>query len=194
MLVAYWHDVNYLSALLCLWPTDMMWTTLLQYHAFDPLTWHVGYQLVLPMAHWSDGSSILPMTLWHGVNYLKMLSCLQPIVFSQTYLTALSCLWPISQGIIFASCRDCLSYLASAKTVHDLLLPAKTTIQEKWSFAETISVILLPAKTLGRKLNHTDSLCRKLFTKYNSLGRKQEITDGLSGSQIWQTVPAGSIN
>ena len=36
-------------------------------------------------------------------------------------------------------------------------------------------MILLPAETLGRKLKHTDSLCRKLVTEHNSLGRKQEI-------------------
>ena len=74
--------------------------------------------------------------------------------------------------LIFASCRDCPSYLASAETVHDLLLPAETIVHEKWLPAETVRVILLPAKTLSRKQNHTDSLCRKLFTKHNGLGRK----------------------
>ena len=83
--------------------------------------------------------------------------------------------------LILASCRDCASYLASAETVHDLLLPAETTVHEKWLPAETVRVILLPAETLGRKLNHMDSFYRKLFT---SLGRKQEIVDSLSGSQI----------
>ena len=66
-----------------------------------------------------------------------------------------------------------MSYLASAETVRDLLLPAETTILEKWLPAETVRVILLPAESLGRKLNHTDSLCRK-----------QEIADSLSGSKI----------
>ena len=74
-------------------------------------------------------------------------------------------------------CRDCPSYLAFAETVCDLLLPAETTFHEKWLPAETVCVILLHAETLGRKLNHRDSLCRKLFTKHNSLGRKQEITE-----------------
>ena len=55
---------------------------------------------------------------------------------------------------------------------------------KKWFPAETVHVILLPAETLGRKLNHMDSLFRKLFTKHNSLGRKQEIADSLGGSQI----------
>ena len=32
---------------------------------------------------------------------------------------------------IFASCRDCQSYLALAKTVHDLLLPAETGVVGK---------------------------------------------------------------
>ena len=86
--------------------------------------------------------------------------------------------------LIFASCRDCPSYLASAETVCDLLLPAETTVHEKWLPAETARVILLPAKSLSRKLNHTDSHCRKLFSKDNSLGRKQEIEDSLGGSQI----------
>ena len=48
--------------------------------------------------------------------------------------------------LIFASCRDCPSYLASPETVHDLLLPAKTTVHEKWLPAETVRVILLPAE------------------------------------------------
>ena len=102
----------------------------------------------------------------------------------------------INEPLIFASCRDCPSYLASAETVHDLLHPAKTTVQEKWLPAETVSVILLPAETLGRKLNHMDSLCRKVFSKYNSIGRKQEIADSLGRSQIHvkQTVSAGGEN
>ena len=90
------------------------------------------------------------------------------------------------------SCRDSPSYLVLAETVRDLLLPAETTIQEKWLPAETVRVNLLPAETLGRKLNqtdslctlsrklnHMDSLCRKPITKNNSLSRKQEITDSL---------------
>ena len=81
--------------------------------------------------------------------------------------------------------------MASAQTVSDLLLPAEATIHEKWLPAETVCVNLLPAETLGRKQNHTDSLCRKLFTKHNSLGRKQKIMDSLGGSQIRQTVSAG---
>ena len=32
---------------------------------------------------------------------------------------------------IFASCRDCPSYLASAETVRDLLLPAETVVLGK---------------------------------------------------------------
>ena len=59
-------------------------------------------------------------------------------------------------SLIFASCRDCPSYLASAETVRDLFLPAETSVHEK----------RLPAETLGRKLNHTGSLCRKLFPKH----------------------------
>ena len=36
-------------------------------------------------------------------------------------------------------------------------------------------MILLPAERLGRKQNHTDSLCRKPFFMDGSLGRKQEV-------------------
>ena len=37
-------------------------------------------------------------------------------------------------------------------TVRDLLLPAETTVHEKWLPEETVRVILLLAETLGRKL------------------------------------------
>ena len=63
--------------------------------------------------------------------------------------------------LIVASCRDCRSYLVSTETVPDLLLPAETVVLGKWLPSETVHVILLPAESLGRKLNHTDSLCRK---------------------------------
>ena len=73
----------------------------------------------------------------------------------------------------FIALSKCMSYLASAETVRDLLLPAETTVHEKWLPAETVRVILLPTETLDRTLNHTDSLCSNLFTKHNSLGRGQ---------------------
>ena len=63
----------------------------------------------------------------------------------------------------------------------------------KMASCEAVHVILLPAETLGRKLNHTDSLCRKLFAKHNSLGRELKIAESLDGSQIWQTVSAESV-
>ena len=44
---------------------------------------------------------------------------------------------------IFASCRDCSSYLVSAKPIHDLLFLAKTAVHEKWLPAETVHVVLL---------------------------------------------------
>ena len=58
------------------------------------------------------------------------------------------------------------------------------TVGKKNGFLQTVHVIMLPAQTLGRQLNHTDSLCRKLFTKHKSLDRKQEIADSLGGSHI----------
>ena len=38
-------------------------------------------------------------------------------------------------------CRDCPSYLASAETVRDLLLPVETTGHKKWLPAETVCEI-----------------------------------------------------
>ena len=70
----------------------------------------------------------------------------------------------LTSPLIFASCRDCPSYLASPETVRDLLLPAETVVLGKWLPAETVRVIKLPAESLGRKQNHTDSLCRSQFS------------------------------
>ena len=86
----------------------------------------------------------------------------------------------INESANFRSCRGCLSYSVSTETVRDLLLPAETTVHEKWLPAETVRAILLPVETR----HHMDSLCRKLFPKHNSIGRKQEIADSLGGSQI----------
>ena len=45
------------------------------------------------------------------------------------------------------SCRECLSYLASAETVRDHLLPAETTVHEIWLPAEIVRDLLPPAET-----------------------------------------------
>ena len=95
--------------------------------------------------------------------------------------------------LIFTSCRDYPSYLAFAKIVCYLLLPAETTVHEKWLPAETVCVILLPAETLGRKLNHMDSICRKLFTRHNSLGRKQEIARTAETTVLEKWLPAETV-
>ena len=63
--------------------------------------------------------------------------------------------------VIFASCRDCPTYLASAETVCDLLLPAETTFHEKWLPAGTV-------ETLGRKLNHRQSLQEAIHRTHQS--------------------------
>ena len=83
-----------------------------------------------------------------------------------------------------ANFRDRPLYLASSETVRDLLLPAETTVYEKWLPAETVRVTLLSVESLGRKLNHMDSLCRKLLTEHNSHNRKQKIAGSLDRSQI----------
>ena len=90
----------------------------------------------------------------------------------------------INESANFRSLQRLSIIFGFRQTVRDLLLPAETTVHEKWFPAEIVHVILLPAETLCRKLNHTDSLCRKLFPEHNSLGMKQEIADSLGGSQI----------
>ena len=97
-----------------------------------------------------------------------------------------------SQGLIesanFASCIDCPSYLASAKTVCDLLLPAETTIHEKWLPAETVHVILLPAESRQEAESHGQSLQESIYQVQQSLQeardhgqfrRKPNMTDSL---------------
>ena len=64
---------------------------------------------------------------------------------------------------IYPSCRDCLPYLDSAETVCDHLLPAETVVLGKLLPIDAVRVIKLPAESLGRRQNHTDSLCRKPF-------------------------------
>ena len=78
--------------------------------------------------------------------------------------------------LIFASCRDCPSYFASAETVHHLLLPAETNVHKKWLPAETVRVILLPAESLGRKLNHTVSAGSYFPSTTVSAGSKRSWT------------------
>ena len=99
-------------------------------------------------------------------------------------LSVISCLLRDYRPRKMAFCRDCPSYLASTETVRDLLLPAETTVHEIWLPAEIVRVFRHPAETLGRMQIHTTSLCRKLFPKHNSLGKKQEIADSLGGSKI----------
>ena len=48
--------------------------------------------------------------------------------------------------VIYTFCRDCPSYLASTKTVCDLLLPAETAVHDKWLPAESVPMTLLPAE------------------------------------------------
>ena len=50
-----------------------------------------------------------------------------------------------------------------AETVCDMLLPAKTTVCEKWLPAETVGMIMLPVERLSTKQNHADRLGRKPF-------------------------------
>ena len=44
--------------------------------------------------------------------------------------------------LVFASCRDCPSYLASAETSSDFLLPIEIVVHDKWLPAETVRLII----------------------------------------------------
>ena len=88
------------------------------------------------------------------------------------------------QGInLFANspCLLSLSYLASAKTVCNILLPAKTTVHDKFHPVKTVHMILLPAETLGRKQNHVDSPGRKTF-----FSPQHSLREARDGEQSWR--------
>ena len=70
--------------------------------------------------------------------------------------------------LILTSCRDCPSYLASAETVRDLLLPAETAVHEKWLPAETVLVILLPAETRQEAKSYRQSLHEAFYQAQQS--------------------------
>ena len=76
-------------------------------------------------------------------------------------------------SLIFASCRDCPSYLASAKTIRDILLHAETTIHEIWFPAETVCVILLPAESQQEAKSHGQSLQEAIYQTQLSAGSKR---------------------
>ena len=105
---------------------------------------------------------------------------------------------PRSQGktspLIFASCRACPSYLASAETVCDLLLPAQTTGHEKWLPAETVCVILLPAEMLSRKLNHTVSAGSYFPSRSVSAGSKRSLTVSTEAKYDGQSLQGAKIS
>ena len=55
----------------------------------------------------------------------------------------------INESANFRFLQRLPSYLASAETVLDVLLPAATAVNVKWLPAKTVHVILLPAETLS---------------------------------------------
>ena len=89
---------------------------------------------------------------------------------------------PSVQGInlslpVFASCQDCLSYLASTETIQDLCFLQRLLFMKK-GFLPWLST-------------QQEAIC---WIMYSSLGRMQEIQDSVNGSQIWRTVSVGSDN
>ena len=73
--------------------------------------------------------------------------------------------------------------------VYSVCCSVETTVHEKWLPAETVRVILLSAEILCRMQNNTDSLDRKPFIKYSSLGREQDVANNLGGRQIcWSNL------
>ena len=103
----------------------------------------------------------------------------------------LNCFTHATQGINESPCfhfLQRLSYLASAGTVRDLLLPVETTVREKWLPAETVSVILLPAETRqeaksqGQSVQEAISQAQQSQQEARDRGqsrRKPNMTDSL---------------
>ena len=87
-------------------------------------------------------------------------------------------------GVAIPLIRENLTsvYVYAQTSVVSCFLPRLSTKERL--LAETVHMILLPAVSLSKKQNHSDSLCRKLFTTNTSLGRKQEIGDSLGGRQV----------
>ena len=93
--------------------------------------------------------------------------------------------------LIFSSCRDCPSYLASPVTVPDLLLPAETTVHEKWLSAETVHSAFCrnsrqEAKSHGQSLqeaNYQVQQSRQEARERGQSGRKLNVTDSLCRKQ-----------
>ena len=81
-----------------------------------------------------------------------------------------------------------------AEIVHHIWLPPRLSAICFLRRQLCLVNVVLGKYHLGRKQNHTDSLCRKLFFMDCSISRKQEITDSLGGSQILRIVFAGSEN
>ena len=65
--------------------------------------------------------------------------------------------------------------MASAETVHDLLLLVETTVRKKWLPVDTVRVNMLPAETLDSKQNHVDRLGHLSCTAV-SVGRERSWT------------------
>ena len=79
--------------------------------------------------------------------------------------------------------------MASAETIHNLLLPAKTAVHDKKLPAETVCMTVLPAETVCMTVLPAKTLGRKLsqeaIFRIGSLERNQKVADSLDGSQNW---------
>ena len=101
--------------------------------------------------------------------------------------------WDIAQGI----------FSFPAETVRHIWLPLRLSAISCFlprllytinGFLLRLSVWFCFVLRLSSKHSPAECLGRKPFSVHSSLWRKEEVTDSLSGSQIWQTVPAGSGN
>ena len=85
---------------------------------------------------------------------------------------------------IFPSCEDCLSYLPSAQTVHDLLLPAMTTICKSITSYRDCPHDFASCWDSQQEAKSCQRLGRKLFIMHKSLWQKQEIRDDRHNSRL----------
>ena len=70
--------------------------------------------------------------------------------------------------LIFASCRACLSYFASAETVRDLLLPAETIVHETWLSADCLCDSASCRDSQQEAKSHGQSLQKAIYRAQQS--------------------------
>ena len=145
------------------------------------LTWHI-IKLCWPFV--TEAALFLQSFRWQGKNKST----------SFCFLSRLSVMLASKETVnnLFLL-RDCFKWLTLLHSERPKLHGVLDVLSAKGLKAscQDLPMSLFPAETLVRKQNHTNNLGRKPVLADGSLGRKQELTDSLGVSQIWQTASAG---